>query len=341
LASDAYPGMNTQRRKQVLTAAAAVGGLALFAWSVRDVGADQILTGVHRVGWGLLLILTLAGVRFLLRAEAWRLCTPVTSRLRLRQAFLAFLAGDALGNITPLGLIASEPTKVFLIRHEMATSEAVASLAVDNLVYALSVVAMIAIGVSVMLATVTLPFEAQEWGIAALVVLAVIGLASLRLFRPRRRRAAADDGQSLLARLSRMRDMAMTFSAGHPRRLWRAFVFDVLFHAVAVLEAYVTLQWLLGDRSPTFVQAVMFESLYRVVTVVFKFVPLRVGVDEAISGAFAPIVGLTPAAGVALAVIRKVRGLFWMGVGLLFIAVSHGPTAQARTPPESVPAHRT
>jgi hypothetical protein len=115
----------------------------------------------------------------------------------------------------------------------------------------------------------------------------------------------------------------------------------VLFHAVAVLEAFLTLQWLLGDRSPTFTEAVMFESLNRVVTALFKFVPLRVGVDEAISGAFAPIIGMNPAAGVSLAVVRKVRGLFWMGVGLLFIAVSHGPTGLARTPPESVPAHRT
>jgi len=332
--------MNKQRRQQVLTAAAAVGGLALFAYSVRGVGADQIVTGVKRVGWGLLLILILAGIRFLLRAEAWRLCTPVNSRLRLRQAFLAFVAGDALGNITPLGLIASEPTKVFLTRHELATSEAVASLAIDNLVYALSVVAMIALGMVVMLATVRLPFEAQEWSMVALAVLAAIGLASLRLFRTRNR-PAADGGPSLGARLARTRDMVMAFSAGHPSRLWRAFALDVLFHAVAVFEAYLTLQWLLGESSPSFRQAVMFESLNRVVTALFKFVPLRVGVDEAISGAFAPIVGLNPAAGVALAVIRKVRGLFWMGIGLLFMGLSHAQSAPASTPPESVPAHRT
>ena len=128
---------------------------------------------------------------------------------------------------------------------------------------------------------------------------------------------------------------------GNPSRLWRAFVFDVLFHAVAVFEAFLTLNWLLGDRSPTFAEAMMFESLNRVVTVVFKFVPLRVGVDEAVSGAFAPLVGVNPAAGVALAVIRKVRSLFWMGLGLLFIAFSHVRAVPATTPPESVPAHRT
>ena len=332
--------MNKQRRQHVITAVAAAGGLALFTYSVRNVGTDEILSGIHRVGWGLLPILALAGLRFVFRAEAWRLCTPVNSRLTLRQALVAFLAGDALGNVTPLGLIASEPAKVFLTRHHLATSESVASLAIDNLVYALSVVTMIAAGVIVMLLTVPLPFEVQEWSFVLLVALVIIGAGSLRIFRPRPGPSQAS-GQSLAARLSRLRQAVRDFSAGNPSRLWRAFVFDVLFHAAAVFEAFLTLNWLLGDRSPTFAEAVMFESLNRVVTVVFKFVPLRVGVDEAISGAFAPVLGVNPAAGVALAVVRKARSLFWMGLGLLFIAFSHVQPSPARTPQESVPAHRT
>jgi hypothetical protein len=332
--------MKKQHRQQVLSAIAAAGGLVLFAYSVRNVGADQILTGVHRVGWGLLPILALAGIRFVLRAEAWRLCTPVNSRLTLRQAFLSFLAGDAIGNITPLGLIASEPTKVFLTRHSLATNESIASLAIDNLVYALSVVAMIGIGLVVMLLTVPLPFRMQEWGLATLVLLGAIGVGSLRLFRGGEG-ATPSSSSTLLARLSRLRATIMAFSAGHQKRMWRAFALDVLFHSAAVLEAFLTLKWLLGDGSPTFAEAVMFESLNRVVTAAFKFVPLRVGIDEAVSGAFASVVGVNPVAGVSLAVIRKVRSLFWMGIGLLFIAVSHVQAAPAQTPAESVSAHRT
>jgi hypothetical protein len=70
-------------------------------------------------------------------------------------------------------------------------------------------------------------------------------------------------------------------------------------------------------------EAVMFESLNRVTTAVFKFVPLRVGVDEAASGVFASLLGVNPAYGVALAVVRKVRSLFWVGAGLTLIAVHH------------------
>jgi len=329
------------RRQRVFTLAAALGGIGLFTYSVREAGVQQILDGISRVGWGLLPILGLAGLRFVLRAEAWRLCTPVKSRLTLRQALGAFLAGDALGNITPLGLFASEPTKVFLTRHQLATRESVSSLAIDNLVYALSVVAMIAAGLVTMLLTVPLPFEMQEWSIGSLVALTVACVGGVRLFT-RRRKASAGGGPLWLERLAKLRQSVMEFSAGHPARLWRAFALDVCFHAVAVCEAFLTLRWLLGDRSPTFAEAMMFESLNRVITAAFKFVPLRVGVDEAASGAFASLVGVNPAAGVALAVIRKVRSLFWMGIGLALIALYHVPEQSPATGRrESVPAHRT
>ena len=52
----------------------ALGGLALLVGVVRQVGVAEIAADVRRVGWGLLAIIALGGLRFLLRAEAWRLC---------------------------------------------------------------------------------------------------------------------------------------------------------------------------------------------------------------------------------------------------------------------------
>src|SRR5437868_2092063 len=88
--------------KRILTVVAAVAGVALFAYAIRRAGAHEILDGIKRVGWGLGPILALAGLRFVARAEAWRLCTPPDKRLPMGRAFVAFLAGDAMGNVTPL-----------------------------------------------------------------------------------------------------------------------------------------------------------------------------------------------------------------------------------------------
>jgi hypothetical protein len=305
--------------RRIVTVVGTLAGAALFAYSVRAVGWPAILEGIQRVGWGLVVILALAGARFIVRAECWRLCVPPGTPLTRGQALRAFLAGDAVGSVTPLGLLASEPTKVLLTRHHLATRESVSSLALENLVYAASVIAMIAAGLAVLLIAVPLPTSMRWMAAAALAAAGIAAVAAARMLR-----GTWDDTRGARPRwrepLAKLRQSVLGFSAGHPGRLWRVFALDLAFHALAVIEVYVTLRWLLGDRSPTVAQAIVFEALNRVVTVAFKFVPFRIGVDEVLSGALAPVLAVNPAAGVALAVVRKVRNLFWAGVGLLLVA---------------------
>lgn len=318
----------SERRRRLVTAACTVGGAALFAWAVRRAGVAEIVDGIRRVGWGLTAVLLLQGLRFVLRTVSWRLCMPSGALVTFRKAFGAFLAGDAIGSVTPLGLLASEPTKVFLTRHHLATADSVASLAVENLIYSASVVAVITVGMLAVLVTVPLPPVWQRTMVAGLAALGgFVALARYLLRRPWPDSIAASPGWR--QRLARVRLAIVEFSHANSGRLWRAFGVDTTFHAVAVLEVFLTLRWLLGDQSPTFVQALAFESLNRVVTVVFKFVPFRVGVDEAITGAAAPLLAVNPAAGVALAVVRKVRNVLWSGVGLAIIAAHPAQAGRA------------
>ena len=331
--------MSTRRRQYLLTVAAALGGVALFAYAVRRVGPAPILASIRNVGWGFVVILGLAGLRFLTRTQAWRLCAPVGVRLPFAQAITAFLAGDAIGNMTPLGLAASEPTKVFLTRHHVSTGESVSSLALDNLVYSGSVIAVIAIGILVMLDTVALPRAWQERAVGALVVLAIVAALGWRLMN--RIGGVGPGAPRWRQRLQRLHESIVRFTAINTRRLWGAFACDAAFHVLAIAEGYVTLRWLLGDHSPTLSQAVVFEALNRVITAAFKFVPFRIGVDEAASGAFAPLLAVNPITGVSLAVVRKVRNLFWAGVGLAIIAVHPVQAGRETDRRGSVSAHRT
>ena len=324
----------------MLTLLAAVGGLFLFGYAVRRAGVSEILDGIRQVGWGLIPILGLAGARFAIRACAWRLCMPRHGRLPIGQAFTAFVAGDAIGNLTPLGMVASEPTKVFLTRHRLATRESVASLATDNLLYAASIVAMVALGVIVVLATIPLSIEWREGAIVALLAGVVGMVITARLMRGTWREESGAR-PPWRERLAGLRRSVLAFSTEQPGRLLQIFVLDLSFHALAVFEIYLTLRWLLGDRSPTLAQAIIFEALNRVVTVAFKFVPFRVGIDEALSGGLAPLIAVQPVAGVTLAVVRKVRNLIWTAIGLLFIAAhpAHAEPTTGRR--ENAPVHRT
>src|SRR5580692_825480 len=86
-----------------------IAGLALLAWQVRLAGVDRIRDGFAAVGYGFGGILALSGLRYVVRALAWT--TLMGGGISLGRATTAVIGGDALGNLTPLRLLASEPDK--------------------------------------------------------------------------------------------------------------------------------------------------------------------------------------------------------------------------------------
>jgi hypothetical protein len=294
------------QRQAIVTAAGVILGVALFTYAVNRVGVDALSDGMRRVGWGLTAIFALGGARFAVRAQCWRWCLPPGVALDYRHAFNAFLSGDAVGNVTPLGLLASEPTKILLVRHHLATLASVASLTLENILYGLSVVVMLAVGLALLLVTTTIPGRVWWVAVTALVSAVVMTASAFAFLRA--------------PRLVPLRAELRVLATERPARLAQVFSLHLLFHALAVAETYLILLWLLGDKSPTVVQAVIFETVNRLTIVVFKFVPFRIGIDEATAGAVAPLVAVTSAVGVTLAVVRKARMLFWAAIGLLLVA---------------------
>ena len=82
---------------------------------------------------------------------------------------------------------------------------------------------------------------------------------------------------------------------------------EALFHVLAVAEVWMVLRLLPGGEQLTLVDAFLMESAGRFVTIAFKFVPYRLGIDEMGSGAVAQVLGLPPATGVTLALVRRLR----------------------------------
>lgn len=232
---------------------------------------------------------------------------PAATRIPLRTACRAFLAGDAAGNLLPLGLAASEPTKVLLTRDRLPAGDAIASLAIDNVIYLTTVLTVIAAGLAVLVIEGRLSF-----GPAPAMLLVAIALP---------------------AALSSLPRSVRRFVIDHPGRVATVFAIHMGFHALSVVEHYVTLTWLIGAEGATIGRAIVWEALNRVLTLAFKFVPFRVGVDEAASAELAALLGMAPAAGVATAIARKIRNLFWSGVGAALIGVRRGPAAPATDRP--------
>ena len=309
--------------------ASAVVGATLLVVTVRRVGWVEIRAGVTALGWWFAPVVVLGGLRFYARARSWRLCAVEIGApgLTAAAAFGAVLAGDAVGNLTPLGLLASEPTKVLFVRRTLSTGVALTSVALDNGFYTVSVLAMIAAGAWALVRQVAVDRTIQRVaeGVLAAVVVAVIAGLWVALRRPAILSRLAQLTAKMAGRDARsaeaLRDIEARFYGvlAWPRSaLLAATAWQVAFHVAAVVEVWVILRALSGAAS--FADAFVLESAGRLVIVLFKVIPFRMGVDEAGAAVVATALGIPASHGVALALVRKLRILVWNAVGLVVLA---------------------
>jgi hypothetical protein len=74
--------------------------------------------------------------------------------------------------------------------------------------------------------------------------------------------------------------------------------------------------------------AFIVEAAGRLLTVAFKFVPMQTGVSEAGFAVLTDVLGMGPAVGTTLGLVRKARMLCWTAVGTVLL-VRHGLSASA------------
>jgi hypothetical protein len=317
------PAPSPRRTFSLTGVITAVGGLGLLVWVVLRVGVAEIVADVRLVGWGLAVIIAIGGLRFLLRAAAWRLCLDPPHRLRLRDAFAAVICGDAIGNLTPLGPLVGEPAKAAFVRGRVALTPALTALAIENLLYTLSAAAMIAAGMVALLVRFQVPPGVR--GVGEFAIAATFALFATALWLLWRQPALVSRALGIAPplrkhadRIRQMEEEIYTFASRHRAVLPVLAAAEIGFHVLGVTEIYLTL-WLLHGTAPALLTAFLFETANRLLQVVFKFVPLRLGVDEAGTAGFAALIGMPAKTGLALAIIRKARTLFWACAGGLLL----------------------
>jgi hypothetical protein len=309
-------------RRTLLTLAALGVGAVLLVWQVDRIGLDRITAGLREVGWGFVGILLLSLLRFVARSLAWT--TLIGQRAPLGRAVAATIGGDALGNATPLSLLVSEPVKAMYLDAGTGSSRSLAALAAENFFYSVSVGIYVTLGTAAMLRLFPLPAEIHVAGISALVLMA--GVLAAAAWTAWQKPALASAMLSRLpfprvaATVDRVRDFEeRTYgSAGRQGgRLGVVFACETAFHALSWLELWLTLWLLTGVSAP--LAAFVLDTFNRVVNVVAKMIPFRIGVDQVTSESVAVAIGLAPAIGTTLSLIRTGRMMVWAAVGLALL----------------------
>lgn len=303
-------------------------GLVLFGYFVRKAGVGQILEGISRLGAGFVLVVAISAIRQVARSIAWTLCMEPPYRLRFLDALRARIMGDAIGNVLPFaGFLVSEPAKPALIRDRVPLIAGFSALAIENIFYALSVSLFIFSGMMALLLSFTLPKGLRIVSIVTITVIAIVVLLGAILIAKRLRFVSGTAGflnrrglnPKWIEKSRSVEDRVYGFYQRNSARFLPILLLEGCFHLAGVTEIYVTLSFISPDQPPTFLTAFILESVNRVITVAFKFIPLRMGVDEAGTGRVSKILQFTMTTGVTLAIIRKARDVFWAATGMILL----------------------
>lgn len=311
------------RARGPLVTLVALVGVALFARALHSLGWAQILASLLRVGWGFALIVLVAGAREALRALAWTHTIDGAARLGFADAFRARLVGEAFSALLPMGILVGEPAKAAHVGRIVPFAPAFAGLALEFFFYSVSLLFLLAAGAIALSVTTTLGGDVR-WTDAVMPAAATAALVGAAVFVLARRSLGVQSTVVTLrtrvfAGWQWLRAAVVSVARRPARLLFGVFALEMAFQVLAVAEVYITL-WLISPVPPTIASAIVLETVGRLVTMTFKYLPMRVGVDEAGAAWFAGLLHLGSQTGITLAIVRKLRLLFWSGVGLALLS---------------------
>jgi len=308
-----------------------LGGIIVFAYLAKAVGLSVIVHQITLVGWYFLGVIAISGTKYVLRTWAWMLAADQShQRVPFSEMFQVRLAGEGVGYLSSGGPLFGEPTKVLLLKEKIPIASGLSSVLLERVIYSITVLIMIASSIPVSLWRFTSTSDSIKTFQLLFILIIVVLLLLVYLMVTRQWRvftASLNLVKKLpisirgLARkentVRQMEDHLYLFHRRHPGRFLMILALDLFSHLFTVFEIYLIL-YLIGVPI-TLADAFLIEAFTKVLEVAIVFIPAGIGAFEGGNAMILQLLALGAAPGVSLALIRRIRALFWAGLGLLVL----------------------
>ena len=320
----------SKNQSRTIHVAAAAFGLGLLAYLVCRTGPGVLIKQMEEVGWGMGVIILLAGVSHVLKTCAWRFTSSELRHVQFSRTFALRLISEAVGQLGLAGQFAGDTLRVALIGPGVTLPGSISSVTLDRGIFTLSaavlsiagiIAAFVLFPVSAPLRWYALSFAFALLCIVVLTVLAVVarwpvfsGLAQLATRVPRLRKWLQGKEQVIDSAEQKLFD----FHHDRPAAFWTSVMLNGVCQVLAVLEVYLLLHFLHAPIG--FLGAFIMEACVKMLSAVGAVNPGNVGTYEGGHVLITKLFGVTSVTGLALGVCRRLRALFWAGVGAACLA---------------------
>jgi uncharacterized protein (TIRG00374 family) len=292
---------------------------------VADNDPAAIAASIARVGWRLAVLIVFPMVLVaLFDALGWRYAFT-RDRVGLVALFWTRLAGEAVNLTTPTAALGGEAVKTWLLRDHVSLAESLSSVIVAKTTITIAQGLLLLLGVA--LAWTVFPADsrlltAMEWLLALeLVALAIFVLAHTRglaafggrvLARFGARRLEGHEG------LGRVDRSLAQFYLRQPGRLALSVAYHLVAWLLGAVETWMILAFL--GTPVSLVTATVIEAFGTGIRFATFMIPGSLGALEGGYAATFGALGLGGTMGVSFSLVRRIREIVWIGVGLVAFA---------------------
>jgi phosphatidylglycerophosphate synthase len=319
----------------------------------------MVVASMRALGWGLAVVIAWGGVAHVVKALAWRLTLLDEKRHVSFGRLLGLrLASESVGQLGGLGQMFGEGLRVSLLGPAMPLDRGITSVALDRVFFVVSAAVVSTIGLLAVLLALPLPHRLALYaGIFTVVLSGVVLVAAVAFHK---RWPVLSLTTKILGRVPYFskwieRECSLIHSIENnlhdfyhrtPGAFWATFGLNLGCHVAAVIEVFLALR-LMGAHISLF-GALAIEALTKLVNIAGTLNPGNIGTYEGGNMLIAKMFGLTAAMGLTLAFVRRLRALFWAGVGALCLVIlsktrkqgQQGDKNTMQTEPEPIPSNR-
>ena len=317
-------------------------GVVVLGGLLWHIGLFRIWNTAERVGLvASCIILVPFLVVYLLDTYGWFLTMEQwASRVGFVRLFMVRMAGEAINATTPTAMLGGEPMKAYLLtRYEVPMVEGLASVVTAKTIMTLAQILYVVLGLS---ATLWLVGGTEYNVLVAFVSVSLLGfgvflfLVVQRYGLGRGLLTVADTcrirSQCLETYRPRLLELDRTIRTFYRQRR-RPFILSMGVHFTAWLtelfEVYAILYFLGAEVG--WLSSLSIAAMTALIKGSVSFVPGGLGVQEGGYLVFLMALGYGEVTGIAFAVIRRIREIIWILIGLLFLAVLRDKAGFAAT----------
>ncbi len=310
---------------------------------VRAIGIGEIAVDLRRTGLWFVAIIALWALVYLFNSGAWRLILRGRREVSFPKIFQICVAGFALNNLTPLVGVGGEPYRVMVLKESVGARDSLSAVVLYWMLHFLSSFVFWIFAIIIVMLTINLPVDLR-------VVFAVTLLGSLfgTWFMLSRHMKGmfgtvfkVAQGFSFLKRITEkmgLTEKSMALLDDRIKGLYRSrkpdFYWALLLEVVARVAASIEFILILKAIG---IEIGLYEALYLgagyyLFVDAFFFIPLQLGAREGGLYLLTGAIGIASGVGVFMALVMRIRELFWTLLGLLLIHVGGVPAKRQPIP---------